>query len=126
MISRVMRVGRTRALTTIVAIIVAIAILVPLRTAHASNLTSSTGGPVSVEFVSASANFINSMSYVDASGAAHGLFNTEQSRIGTRFNLGTFPSGTTFRFMLLARTSSGAFIWRSDPARNSDGKIICE
>ena len=44
-------------LTTIAAIILAIAILVPLRTAHASNLTSSTSGPVSVEFVSALADF---------------------------------------------------------------------
>jgi Domain of unknown function (DUF4114) len=50
------------------------------------------------------------------------LFNTQQSRIGTRVELGTFTSGTTFRFRLQAQTSGGSFTWSSDPAQNSDGE----
>jgi len=107
-------------LTTIVAFVLAIALLVPVRTAHASNVTSSASGPVSVEFVSASADFINTMSIT--SPANRVLFNTQQSRIGTRVDLGTFSSGTTFRFRLQAQTSSGSFTWSSDPAQNSDGE----
>ena len=94
-------------LTTIVAFVLAIALLVPVRTAHASNVTSSASGPVSVEFVSASADFINTMSITSPVNRV--LFNTQQSRIGTRVDLGTFSSGTTFRFRLQAQTSSGSF-----------------
>jgi hypothetical protein len=107
-------------LTIIVAVILAVAILVPMRTAYASNVTSSTGGPVSVDFVFASADFINTMSITSPVNRV--LFNTRQSRIGTRVDLGTFSSGTTFRFRMQAQTSSGNFTWSSDPAQNSDGE----
>ena len=50
------------------------------------------------------------------------LFTTQTSRIGTREDLGTFSSNTTFQFRLQAQTSSGSFTWSSDPAQNSDGE----
>jgi hypothetical protein len=101
-------------------LILAVAILVPMRTASASNVISGASGPASVEFVSASADFVNTVSVTAPVNRV--LFDTEDSRIGTRAGLGTFSSGTTFQFQLQARTSGGSFTWSSDPAQNSDAR----
>jgi hypothetical protein len=119
-VNKVLWVGDARMLAVILAVILAVAILVPMRAARASNVISGASGPVSVEFVSASADFINTMSVTAPVNRV--LFNTQQSRIGTRVELGTFTSGTTFRFRLQAQTSGGSFTWSSDPAQNSDGE----
>jgi hypothetical protein len=113
-------VGHARMLAVILAVIPALAILVPMRAARASNVISGASGPVSVEFVSTSADFINTMSVTAPVNRV--LFNTQQNRIGTRVELGTFSSGTTFRFQLQARTADGSFTRSSDPAQNSDGE----
>ena len=107
--------------TVIVAVFLAAAasLQLPTRAAHAANLTTSAGGPVSIEFTFASASFINTMSVT--SPVNQFLFNTEQSRIGTRVNLGNFASGTAFQFQMVATTGSGTFTWSSDPSQNSDG-----
>jgi hypothetical protein len=112
--------GQARMLAVILAAILALAILVPMRAARASNVISGASGPVSVEFVFADADFINTMSVT--APVNRRLFNTEQNRIGTRTDLGTFSSGTTFRFQLQAKTADGSFTWSSDPAQNSDGE----
>jgi hypothetical protein len=80
------------------AVILAVAILVPMRPASAFNVISGASGPASVEFVSASADFVNTVSVTAPVNRV--LFNTEDSRIGTRADLGTVSSGTTFRFQL--------------------------
>jgi len=94
----------------------------PLRLlpAAAANLPTTRSGPVSVEFTFASADFVNAVSVTAPINRT--LFNTEQSRIGTRAELGTFAAGTTFVFQLQATTMSGSFTWSSDPTQNSDGQ----
>ena len=119
-INNVTWVGKARMLAVILAAILAVAILVPMGTARASNVSSGASGPASVEFVSASADFINTMSVTAPVNRV--LFDTRESRIGTRTDLGTVSSGTTFRFQLQARTAGGTFTWSSDPAQNSDGE----
>jgi hypothetical protein len=102
------------------AMVAAVALQLPATKAHAANLTTGAGGPVSVEFTFASADFINTMSVT--SPVNQFLFNTDQTRIGTRVNLGNFASGTAFQFRMVATTGSGTFTWSSDPSQNSDGK----
>jgi hypothetical protein len=119
-VNKVRWVGKARMLAIILAVILAVAILVPMRTARASNVISGASGPASVEFVSASADFINTMSATAPVNSV--LFDTRESRIGTRTGLGTVSSGTTFRFRLQAKTADGTFTWSSDPAQNSDGE----
>ncbi|MEA2932012.1 MAG: hypothetical protein QOI56_797 [Actinomycetota bacterium] len=102
------------------AMVAAVALQLPATKAHAANLTTSAGGPVSVEFTFASADFINTMSVT--SPVNQFLFDTEKTRIGTRVNLGNFASGTAFQFQMVATTGSGTFTWSSDPSQNSDGK----
>src|SRR3712207_2530992 len=119
-VNKVSWVGDARVLAVILAAILALAILAPMRAARASNVISGASGPVSVEFVSADADLINTMSVTAPVDRV--LFNTEESRIGTRVELGTFSSGTTFRFQLQAKTADGNFTWSSDPAQNSDGE----
>src|ERR671912_1613559 len=119
-VNKVLGVREARILAVILAVILALAILVPMRAARASNVISGASGPVSVEFVSADAAFINTMSVT--APVNRELFTTQTSRIGTRAELGTFSSGTTFRFQLRAQTGSGSFTWSSDPAQNSDGE----
>jgi hypothetical protein len=99
-VNNVLWVREARILAVILAVILALAILVPIRAARASNVISGASGPVSVEFVSTSAVFINTMSVTAPVNRV--LFNTQQSRIGTRAELGTFSSGTTLRFQLQA------------------------
>lgn len=110
---------RVRRLTVALAGMVAVALQLPMTTAHAADLVTSAAGPVSVEFTFASADFINTMSVT--SPVNRFLFNTEQSRIGTRVNLGNFAAGTSLRFQMVANTGSGTFTWSSNPSQNSDG-----
>ena len=119
-VKKVLWVGQARMLAVILAVILAVAVLVPMRAARASNVISGASGPASVEFVSTSADFINTMSVTAPVNRV--LFNTQESRIGTRVDLGTFSSGTTFRFQLQAKTADGSFTWSSDPAQNTDGE----
>jgi hypothetical protein len=112
----------------VVALVVALLLLGPLGStgplrvpqAAASNLTITPSGPVSVEFTFKSADFINTVAVTAPVNQT--LFNTQQSRLGTRVELGTFAAGTTFVFQLQATTSSGSFTWSSDPTQNSDGQ----
>ena len=110
-VNKVTWVGNARMLAVILAVILAVAMLVPMRAARASNVVSGVSGPASVEFVSASADFINTMSVTAPVNRV--LFDTRESRIGTRTDLGTVSSGTTFRFQLQARTAGGTFTWSS-------------
>lgn len=91
----------------------------PMKSAEAADLAVSTSGPVSIEFTFASADFINTLSVT--SPVNRFLFNTEQTRIGTRVNLGDFTAGTSFTFQMVANTGSGTFTWSSNPTQNSDG-----
>jgi hypothetical protein len=101
------------------AVLLTVGLLLPTRAAHAADLTTSAAGPVSVEFTFASAAFINTMSVT--SPVSRFLFDTSQTRLGTRVNLGTFAAGTTFGFSMVATTGAGTFTWSSDPSQNADG-----
>jgi hypothetical protein len=90
-VNKVRWVGKARMLAIILAVILAVAILVPMRTARASNVIRGASGPASVEFVSASADFINTMSATAPVNSV--LFGTRESRIGTRTDMGTVSSG---------------------------------
>ena len=110
---------RRRLYGTAFVVLVTIGLLLPATKAHAADLTTAAAGPVSVEFTFASADFINTMSVT--SPVNQFLFNTEQTRIGTRVELGNFPAGTSFGFQMVATTGTGTFTWSSDPSENSDG-----
>ncbi len=92
---------------------------VPTRT-EANDIVTQQAGDVTAEFLYSDAAYINDMSVV--SPVSQFLFNTERSRLGTRVDLGVFAAGTTFKFQLVARTSSGTYTWSSDPKNNADGK----
>ncbi len=110
---------RRRIVIIAVFLAAAATVQLPAGPAHAADLTTSATGPVSIEFTFASADFINTMSVT--SPVNQFLFNTEQTRIGTRVNLGNFATGTVFGFQMVATTGSGTFTWSSDPSENSDG-----
>lgn len=112
--------SRRRLLRAIATFLVSLALLqLPIRHAHAADLVTSATGPVSIEFTFADADFINSLSVT--SPVSRLLFNTDQSRIGTRVDLGNFAAGTSFNFQMVANTGSGTFTWSSNPAQNADG-----
>ncbi len=90
------------------------------QTTEASNLVTSQAGNVTVEFFYSDAAYINDMSVV--SPVNRFLFDTDQSRLGTRVDLGVFAAGTPFEFELIATTSSGTYTWSSDATKNADGK----
>jgi hypothetical protein len=77
-------------------------------------------GTVSVEFTATEALFINEVSVSEPSSLL--LFNTRQSLIGARRELGQHSAGTQFVFTMVANTGAGTFTWSSDPTRNSDGQ----
>ena len=81
---------------------------------------TATAGTVSVEFTATEAAFVNEVSVVQPLSRV--LFDTRQSMIGARVELGQRPAGTQFVFTFRANTGTEVFTWSSDPTQNSDGK----